>query len=86
MASITTEAMEKFVWQNIITRFGVPNTLIYDNGAQFTSKKFQDFCKVWKIHHKTTSVEHPATNGQVELANRIIIQGIKRRLESAKGR
>jgi len=35
---------------------------------------------------KTTSVEHPATNGQTELANRIILKGLKKRLDNAKGR
>jgi len=31
------------------------------------------------------SVEHPQTNGQVESANRILLRGLKRRLEKAKG-
>lgn len=34
---------------------------------------------------KHTSVEHPSTNGQTELANKIILDGIKRRLGQAKG-
>ena len=86
VASITTDAMERFTWQNIITRFGIPHTLITDNGRQFTSHQFKKFCANWHIHHKTTSVEHPATNGQVELANRIILKRLKKRLDAAKGR
>ena len=31
------------------------------------------------------SVEHPQTNGQVESANRILLRGLKMRLEKAKG-
>ena len=31
------------------------------------------------------SVEHPQTNGQVEYANRVLLRGLKRRLEKAKG-
>ena len=31
------------------------------------------------------SVEHPHTNGQVESANKILLRGLKRRLEKAKG-
>jgi hypothetical protein len=30
---------------NIIHRFGVPNSIITDNGTQFTGKKFLDFCE-----------------------------------------
>jgi transposase InsO family protein len=29
---------------NIIYRFGIPNTIITDNGTQFTGKKFLNFC------------------------------------------
>ncbi|XP_030923407.1 uncharacterized protein LOC115950337 [Quercus lobata] len=31
---------KKFIWRNIVTRFGVPHTLISDNGLQFDSKIF----------------------------------------------
>ena len=30
-------------------------------------------------------MEHPQTNGQVESANRVLLRGLKRRLEKAKG-
>jgi hypothetical protein len=30
---------------NIIHRFGVPNSIITDNGTQFTGRKFLDFCE-----------------------------------------
>lgn len=33
LASITSEAIEKFTWQNIITRFRIPHTLITDKGG-----------------------------------------------------
>ena len=43
LAKITESNVEKFVWQNIITRFGVPYCIISDNGAQF-GPKFEAFC------------------------------------------
>jgi len=30
------------------------------------------------------SVEHPQTNGQIESANRVLLRGLKRRLDKAK--
>jgi hypothetical protein len=30
---------------NIIHRFGVPNSIISDNGTQFTGRKFLDFAR-----------------------------------------
>nr|XP_023906600.1 uncharacterized protein LOC112018320 [Quercus suber] len=43
LANIRDVEVKKFVWKNIITRFGVPNTIISDNGLQFDSRAFRDF-------------------------------------------
>jgi hypothetical protein len=42
--SIRSEQAVAF-FTNIIHRFGVPNSIITDNGTQFTGKKFVDFCE-----------------------------------------
>jgi transposase InsO family protein len=65
---------------NIIHRFGVPNSIITDNGTQFTRKKFLDFCDDHHIHVDWAAVAHPMTNGQVERANGMILQGLKPRI------
>ena len=36
------------------------------------------------ITHKLTSVGHPQSNGEVEVTNRIIVHGLKTRLNEAK--
>ncbi|XP_057730395.1 uncharacterized protein LOC130945704 [Arachis stenosperma] len=38
-----------------------------------------------KIKHQFTSVEHPQANGQAEVANKVILAGLKKRLQDAKG-
>ncbi|XP_016164441.1 uncharacterized protein LOC107606960 [Arachis ipaensis] len=38
-----------------------------------------------KIKHQFTSVEHPQANGQAEAANKVILVGLKKRLQEAKG-
>ena len=60
--------------------FGVPHRILLDNGTQFISKKFENFCERHAIKHYWSSVYHPMTNGQVERANGIILQGIKTRI------
>jgi hypothetical protein len=65
---------------NIIHRFGVPNSIITDNGTQFTGKKFLDFCEDHHIRVDWAAVAHPMTNGQVERANGMILQGLKPRI------
>jgi transposase InsO family protein len=65
---------------NIIHRFGVSNSIITDNGTQFTGKKFLDFCEDHHIRVDWAAVAHPMTNGQVERANGMMLQGLKPRI------
>ena len=44
LANIRDMDAKKFVWKNIVTQFGVPYTLISDNGLQFDSKSFRRYC------------------------------------------
>jgi transposase InsO family protein len=48
---------------NIIYRFGVPNSIITDNGSQFTGRKFLEFCDKFRIRVDWAAVAHPQTNG-----------------------
>ena len=50
----------------VISRFGIPQIIVSDNGPQFTSSEFESFCAQNGIHHKRTPPYHPASNGQVE--------------------
>jgi hypothetical protein len=76
LATITSATVQKFFWQNIVCRFGVPKAITIDNGTQFDAETFKDFCDRigTKIHF--ASVRHPESNGLVERANGIIMTGI----------
>jgi hypothetical protein len=65
---------------SILFRFGVPHSIIRDNGTNFTSKEFKSYCKSMGIKLKFASVAHPKTNGQVKKANGLICNEIKKRL------
>jgi len=65
--------------------FGVPRRLVSDKGTQFASQQVSKLCAEVGIKQVFASVEHPQTNGQVDSANRILLRGLKRRLEKAKG-
>jgi transposase InsO family protein len=65
---------------DIVYRFGVPNSIITDNGSQFTGRKFLEFCDKFHIRVDWAAVAHPQTNGQVERANSMILQGLKPRI------
>jgi hypothetical protein len=76
LATITSATVQKFFWQNIVCRFGVPKAITMDNGTQFDVETFKDFYDQigTKIHF--ASVRHPESNGLVERANDIIMTGI----------
>ena len=44
LAKIIEARIRSFMWKNIICRFGIPRTIISDNGQQFDSQGFRDFC------------------------------------------
>jgi transposase InsO family protein len=79
LTSIRSEQAVAF-FTNIIHRSGVPNSIITNNGTQFTGKKFLDFCEDHHIRVDWAAVAHPMTNGQVERANDMILQGLKPRI------
>ena len=54
--------------KNIFERHGIPQTLIFDNGPQFSSELFTNFAKTYAFTHKTSSPHYPKSNGLAEKA------------------
>lgn len=77
--------MIKFMWKNIIARFGIPKVLISDNGLQFVEHSFRAWCVEKGIEQRFMSVAHPQANGQTEVSNRTLGNGIKKQLGKPKG-
>jgi transposase InsO family protein len=44
---------------NISYRFGVPNSIMTNNGSQFTGRKFLEFCDKFHIRVDWATVAHP---------------------------
>ena len=66
--------------KDIILRYGYPHSIITDNGTNFAEGAFARFCQDKKIRLDVASVSHPASNGQVERSNGLVLSGIKPRL------
>jgi transposase InsO family protein len=86
--NITRDAAVKFL-QSIVYKSDVPKWVLTDNETQFKGAKFTRCCTNFSINHQASSATHPQMNGQVERANKLILQGIKARTFhdlKAKGR
>nr|GEZ04816.1 reverse transcriptase domain-containing protein [Tanacetum cinerariifolium] len=84
VTTITGNQIKKFVWENVVCRFGLPGEIISDNGKQFRDDPFKDWCEKLCIRQHFASIKHPQTNGLVERANRSLGEGIKARLDARK--
>nr|GEW69166.1 hypothetical protein [Tanacetum cinerariifolium] len=49
VATITGTQVKKFVWDNIVCRFGLPGEIVSDNGKQFRDNPFKDWCEKLRI-------------------------------------
>ncbi|GKA92030.1 reverse transcriptase domain-containing protein [Tanacetum coccineum] len=81
VATITGDQVKKFVWDNVVCRFGLPVEIVSDNGKQFRDNPFKDWCEKLNIRQCFAFVKHPQANGLVERANRSLGEGIKARLD-----
>ncbi|SPT19780.1 unnamed protein product [Triticum aestivum] len=61
-------------------RYGVPHSIITNNGSNFDSDEFRAFYASQGTRVDYASVAHPQSNGQAERANGLILKGLKPRL------
>ena len=84
LAVITEAKIQKYFQKNIVCRFGILRVIISNNGRQFFSHKFREFCRELGIKNHYSSSRHPQENGQTEVTNCTLLKIIKTRLEGAK--
>ena len=60
--------------------------MIYDNGCQFDTMKVTDYLSTLGCQARFTVVGHPQTNSKAEVANKVILHGLQKKLDEAKGK
>jgi hypothetical protein len=67
----------------LVNRYGLPHRIITDLGSNFNNHKFWEYCKNSGIDVRYVSFAHPRANGQVERANGMVLDALKKRLHDA---
>ena len=76
--SAATSAVVIEELRSVFARFGLPETIVTDNGTSFISAEFEKFLRGNGIKHITSAPYHPATNGLAERAVQIVKRGLKK--------
>jgi hypothetical protein len=63
----------------LVHRYGLPHHIITDLGSNFNNHQFWEYCDNSGIDIRYVSVAHPLANGQVERANGMVLDALKKR-------
>ena len=72
----SSDIATKFIYENIITIFGCPLTLISDQGTHFINKTIKTLTDQFQIDHHQSTSYHPRSNGAIEEFNKTLTRGI----------
>jgi len=72
LAGITATDVSSAFCREWISVYGPPDTVLTDNGPQFSSLFFQGVCNLMGILNLYTSTYHPRTDGQVKHFNKTL--------------
>uniref|UniRef100_A0A2N9GNC8 Uncharacterized protein n=1 Tax=Fagus sylvatica TaxID=28930 RepID=A0A2N9GNC8_FAGSY len=68
--NVTQVAITRFVKNNIIYRYRMPEMLITDNASNLNNRMMDQLCQQFKIQHHNSAPYRPKMNGAVEAANK----------------
>ena len=63
----------KFIYEKIITRYGIPLQLTSDRGGHFVNHVIRLLTTEFKIYHSLSSPYYPRENGQAEATNKVLV-------------
>ena len=66
--------------KEMFSEHGIPEILCSDNGPQYASAQFAEFCTSWGISHENLSPHYPQSNGFAE----VCVKSVKHALRHAK--
>ncbi|XP_049397428.1 uncharacterized protein LOC125861615 [Solanum stenotomum] len=80
--AMTKKVVADFVCNNIVCRFGIPESIITDSAANLNNDLMKETCERFKIAHQNSTVYWPQMNGAVEALNKNIKKILRKIVDS----
>ncbi|XP_015160510.1 uncharacterized protein [Solanum tuberosum] len=81
---VTKKVVADFVRNNLICHFGVPESIVTDNGANLNSHLMKEICEQFKIIHRNSIAYRSQMNGVVEASNKNIKRILRKMIDNYK--
>ena len=79
-----TKTTTRFIFNHIITRFGIPKSIVTDHELHFCNNIMTELATLLKFCHENLTPYYPQANDQVEAINRVLKTMIQRIIEKHK--
>ena len=66
-------SIAKFIYEQIITRYGIPLQITSDRGGHFVNHVIKLLTTEFKIYHSLSSPYYPQANKQAKATNKILV-------------
>jgi transposase InsO family protein len=63
--------------QNNILKYGIPEVILTDQGANFLSELFASVCKLLQIKKIQTTAFHPESNGSLGRGHKVLVEYLR---------
>lgn len=73
MPNMEASTVATILVEQVISRFGIPNSVHSDQGKQFESRLFSEMCKLLQITKTRTTPYHPKSDGMIERFNKTLV-------------
>jgi len=63
--------------RHVVLHYGIPNSIVTDQGSQFMGDIFKRLCKLLKIHKLNTTAYRPESNGALERTHKTMTEYLR---------
>jgi transposase InsO family protein len=77
MLTQTAEEVTLTFLRHIVLLYGIPQSIVTDQGTQFMGDIFKRLCKLLKVNKHNTTAFHPDSNGSLERAHKTMVEYLR---------